>query len=244
MADNKPVENTTTQQSTSLLNEKNSEHKSTTNTQEHGSNGDCKKENSTDKDAIENGIITSATSDESRCSSSDETSPVKTGFLRSFTEKKQLYRSSDYSENSQDKVEAELSQHVHQAHVEPMTVQDVFVCLWTGFKEDFVNPKTVETIKNKLPHMMPLCYEIGIDGTKIILHSKVLGKRINEKSGETDVLLHWAPDELLPDEWIPLDDYDKHKSRVVHISSLPNHIVAELDPAFYRRMSYRTHPRK
>lgn len=41
-------------------------------------------------------------------------------------------------------------------------------------KEDFVDPQTVQNIKKKLPHMMPLsCYEIGIDGTKIILHSKV-----------------------------------------------------------------------
>lgn len=29
---------------------------------------------------------------------------------------------------------SELSQHVHQNHVEPMVVQDVFVCLWQGCK--------------------------------------------------------------------------------------------------------------
>ncbi|XP_068711296.1 zinc finger protein AEBP2-like [Montipora foliosa] len=232
---------------------------------------------------------------------------------------------------------AELSEHVRTAHVEPMSSQDVFVCLWEGCKvfdkpslshswlskhvnvhtgakpfkcmisgcaltfssreglarhvpshfndsrptkkqksenlqsspkksikkkkkkikilrqarppaqakEDFINQHAVTKIKEKLPYVMPLsCYRLGIDGAKIVFQSKVLGRRTEEKNGEVDVLLRWLPEDILPDEWVPLNDVQKHRTKTVHISQLPNDVAAELDPSFYRRLSHRKHHRK
>lgn len=112
-------------------------------------------------------------------------------------------------------------------------------------KEDTVDKHTVESIKERLPNVMPLsCYKIGINGAKITFQSKVLGKRTSEKSGEVDVLIRWVPEEILIDEWVPLNEVQKHRTRTVHISQLPNDVTAELDPSFYRRFSHRKHHRK
>ena len=41
-------------------------------------------------------------------------------------------------------------------------------------KEDFVDPHAVDSIKERLPHVMPVsCYRLGIDGANIIFQSKV-----------------------------------------------------------------------
>lgn len=112
-------------------------------------------------------------------------------------------------------------------------------------KEDFINQHAVTKIKEKLPHVMPVsCYRLGIDGAKIVFQSKVLGRRTEEKNGDVDVLLRWVPEDILPDEWVPLNDVQKHRTKTVHISQLPNDVAAELDPSFYRRLSHRTHHRK
>ena len=51
-------------------------------------------------------------------------------------------------------------------------------------------------------------------------------------------------DYRLPDEWVPLNEVQKHRTRTVHISQLPNDVAADLDPSFYRRFSHRKHRRK
>lgn len=59
-----------------------------------------------DENSVENCAGLSRISTQNGCSSSEESSPVKTGFLRSFMEKKQLVsQCSEGSENSQDKTE-------------------------------------------------------------------------------------------------------------------------------------------
>ena len=41
-------------------------------------------------------------------------------------------------------------------------------------KEDFVDQHAVSSIKEKLPHVMPVsCYRLGIDGANIVFQSKV-----------------------------------------------------------------------
>ena len=41
-------------------------------------------------------------------------------------------------------------------------------------KEDFIDQHTVSSIKEKLPHVMPVsCYRLGIDGANIVFQSKV-----------------------------------------------------------------------
>ena len=48
-------------------------------------------------------------------------------------------------------------------------------CLLTQVvKEDFIDQHAVSSIKEKLPHVMPVsCYRLGIDGANIIFQSKV-----------------------------------------------------------------------
>lgn len=88
-------------QSTNVTNEKGDRSQEELNGEESELNNDIKQEAKTDNDDIENCDQT-----QNVCSSSEETSPVKTGFLRSFMEKKHLVsQSSEGSENSQDKVE-------------------------------------------------------------------------------------------------------------------------------------------
>lgn len=41
-------------------------------------------------------------------------------------------------------------------------------------KEDFIDQHAVSSIKEKLPHVMPVsCYRLGIDGANIVFQSKV-----------------------------------------------------------------------
>ena len=41
-------------------------------------------------------------------------------------------------------------------------------------KEDFIDKHTVSSIKEKLPHVMPVsCYRLGVDGANIVFQSKV-----------------------------------------------------------------------
>lgn len=41
-------------------------------------------------------------------------------------------------------------------------------------KEDFIDKRAVSSIKEKLPHVMPVsCYRLGIDGANIVFQSKV-----------------------------------------------------------------------
>jgi len=41
-------------------------------------------------------------------------------------------------------------------------------------KEDFIDQHAVSSIKEKLPHVMPVsCYRLGIDGATIVFQSKV-----------------------------------------------------------------------
>lgn len=48
-------------------------------------------------------------------------------------------------------------------------------CLLTqAVKEDFIDQHAVSSIKEKLPHVMPVsCYRLGIDGATIVFQSKV-----------------------------------------------------------------------
>ena len=46
-------------------------------------------------------------------------------------------------------------------------------------KEDFIDQHAVSSIKEKLPHVMPVsCYRLGIDGANIVFQSKVSSKAI------------------------------------------------------------------
>ena len=50
----------------------------------------------------------------------------------------------------------------------------VFFFLTLTVKEDFIDQHTVSSIKEKLPHVMPVsCYRLGIDGANIVFQSKV-----------------------------------------------------------------------
>lgn len=57
-------------------------------------------------------------------------------------------------------------------------------CLLTqAVKEDFIDQHAVSSIKEKLPHVMPVsCYRLGIDGANIIFQSKVSVSVLSSKA--------------------------------------------------------------
>ena len=49
-----------------------------------------------------------------------------------------------------------------------------FSMMISAVKEDFIDQHAVSSIKEKLPHVMPVsCYRLGIDGANIVFQSKV-----------------------------------------------------------------------
>lgn len=48
------------------------------------------------------------------------------------------------------------------------------------------------------------------------------------------VLLHWTPEDILPDAWVNESDRPQLKTKVVHLSQLPQDTAVLLNPNIYR----------
>ncbi|XP_028410251.1 zinc finger protein aebp2-like [Dendronephthya gigantea] len=113
-----------------------------------------------------------------------------------------------------------------------------------GKVEDFVDQHTVDSIKSRLTSMIGTDTEsIGIDGSSIHFIAEPFGKRVSKK-GEKEILLHWIPESILPDEWVPFDEIETSYRKSLPIRCLPNDVKAQLHPSFYRRLSHRKKRRK
>ncbi|XP_039664558.1 zinc finger protein aebp2-like isoform X1 [Perca fluviatilis] len=66
-------------------------------------------------------------------------------------------------------------------------------------------------------------------------HSPVLARR-KEGSGKVKVLLHWTPEDILPDAWVNETERSQLKTKVVHLSQLPQDAAMLLDPNIYRAL--------
>lgn len=70
-------------------------------------------------------------------------------------------------------------------------------------------------------------------GHSVVFHSTVIAKR-KEDSGKVKVLLHWTPEDILPDAWVNESDRPQLKTKVVHLSQLPQDTAVLLNPNIYR----------
>ncbi|XP_069819773.1 zinc finger protein AEBP2 isoform X2 [Dendropsophus ebraccatus] len=104
---------------------------------------------------------------------------------------------------------------------------------------DFFDAQTLDAIRHRA-----ICFNLSAqidslgNGHSVVFHSTVIAKR-KEDSGKIKLLLHWTPEDILPDVWVNENDRHQLKTKVVHLSKLPKDTALLLDPNIYRDSSKR-----
>ncbi|RXN29909.1 zinc finger AEBP2 isoform X2 [Labeo rohita] len=99
---------------------------------------------------------------------------------------------------------------------------------------DFFDAQTMDAIRHRA-----ICLNLATHiesqgkGHSVVFHSTVIARR-KEDSGKVKVLLHWTPEDILPDAWVSESDRPQLKTKVVHLSQLPQDTAVLLDPNIYR----------
>ncbi|XP_029969130.1 zinc finger protein AEBP2 [Salarias fasciatus] len=99
---------------------------------------------------------------------------------------------------------------------------------------DFFDAQTMDAIRHRA-----ICLNLAThieslgNGHSVVFHSTVIARR-KEDSGKVKVLLHWTPEDILPDVWVNESDRLQQKTKVVHLSKLPTDTAVLLDPNIYR----------
>ncbi|XP_016299758.1 zinc finger protein AEBP2-like [Sinocyclocheilus anshuiensis] len=99
---------------------------------------------------------------------------------------------------------------------------------------DFFDAQTMDAIRHRA-----ICLNLATHiesqgkGHSVVFHSTVIARR-KEDSGKVKVLLHWMPEDILPDAWVSESDHPQLKTKVVHLSQLPQDTAVLLDPNIYR----------
>ncbi|KAM9467396.1 zinc finger protein AEBP2 isoform 2-T2 [Clarias gariepinus] len=99
---------------------------------------------------------------------------------------------------------------------------------------DFFDAQTMDAIRHRA-----ICLNLATHiesqgkGHSVVFHSTVIARR-KEDSGKVKVLLHWTPEDILPDSWVSESDRPQMKTKVVHLSQLPQDTAVLLDPNIYR----------
>uniref|UniRef100_A0A3Q3IMD7 C2H2-type domain-containing protein n=1 Tax=Monopterus albus TaxID=43700 RepID=A0A3Q3IMD7_MONAL len=99
---------------------------------------------------------------------------------------------------------------------------------------DFFDAQTMDAIRHRA-----ICLNLAThieslgNGHSVVFHSTVIARR-KENSGKVKVLLHWTPEDILPDVWVNESDRLQQKTKVVHLSKLPTDTAVLLDPNIYR----------
>lgn len=99
---------------------------------------------------------------------------------------------------------------------------------------DFFDAQTMDAIRHRA-----ICLNLAThieslgSGHSVVFHSTVIARR-KEDSGKVKVLLHWTPEDILPDVWVSESERLQQKTRVVHLSKLPTDTAVLLDPNIYR----------
>ncbi|CAJ0951463.1 unnamed protein product [Ranitomeya imitator] len=99
---------------------------------------------------------------------------------------------------------------------------------------DFFDAQTLDAIRHRA-----ICFNLSAqieslgNGHSVVFHSTVIAKR-KEDSGKIKFLLHWTPEDILPDVWVNEGDWHQLKTKVVHLSKLPKDTALLLDPNIYR----------
>ncbi|XP_030069684.1 zinc finger protein AEBP2 isoform X2 [Microcaecilia unicolor] len=101
---------------------------------------------------------------------------------------------------------------------------------------DFFDAQTLDAIRHRA-----ICFNLSAqieslgNGHSVVFHSTVMAKR-KEDSGKIKILLHWTPEDILPDVWVNESERHQLKTKVVHLSKLPKDTALLLDPNIYRTM--------
>ncbi|CAL8324113.1 unnamed protein product [Lota lota] len=99
---------------------------------------------------------------------------------------------------------------------------------------DFFDAQTMDAIRHRA-----ICLNLAThieslgNGHSAVFHSTVIARR-KEESGKVKLLLHWSPEDILPDVWVNESDRQQQKTKVVHLSKLPTDTALLLDPNIYR----------
>ncbi|XP_024138174.1 zinc finger protein AEBP2 isoform X2 [Oryzias melastigma] len=101
---------------------------------------------------------------------------------------------------------------------------------------DFFDVQTMDAIRHRAICLnLTTHIESGGNGHSVVFHSTVLARR-KEGSGKVKVLLHWTPEDILPDVWVNETERSQLKTKVVHLSQLPQDTAMLLDPNIYRAL--------
>uniref|UniRef100_A0A8C5QNE7 Zinc finger protein AEBP2 n=1 Tax=Leptobrachium leishanense TaxID=445787 RepID=A0A8C5QNE7_9ANUR len=99
---------------------------------------------------------------------------------------------------------------------------------------DFFDAQTLDAIRHRA-----ICFNLSAqieslgNGNSVVFHSTVIAKR-KEETGKIKLLLHWTPEDILPDVWVNESERHLMKTKVVHLSKLPKDTALLLDPNIYR----------
>ncbi|XP_048410036.1 zinc finger protein AEBP2 isoform X1 [Stegostoma tigrinum] len=99
---------------------------------------------------------------------------------------------------------------------------------------DFFDAQTMDAIRHRA-----ICFNLSTrieshgNGHSVVFHSTVIARR-REDSGKVKVLLHWTPEDILPDVWVNENDRSQLRTKAVHLSKLPQDAALLLDPNIYR----------
>ncbi|XP_072255993.1 zinc finger protein AEBP2 isoform X2 [Pyxicephalus adspersus] len=109
---------------------------------------------------------------------------------------------------------------------------------------DFFDAQTLDAIRHRA-----ICFNLSAQieslgkGNSVVFHSTVMAKR-KEESGKVKLLLHWTPEDILPDVWVNETERHQLKTKVVHLSKLPRDTAVLLDPNIYRSMAHKHNKRR
>nr|XP_006002299.1 PREDICTED: zinc finger protein AEBP2 [Latimeria chalumnae] len=101
---------------------------------------------------------------------------------------------------------------------------------------DFFDAQTLDAIRHRA-----ICFNLSAhieslgNGHSVVFHSTVIARR-KEDSGKVKVLLHWTPEDILPDVWVNESERPQLKTKIVHLSKLPQDTALLLDSNIYRTM--------
>uniref|UniRef100_A0AAZ3QR43 AEBP2-like C-terminal SH3 domain-containing protein n=1 Tax=Oncorhynchus tshawytscha TaxID=74940 RepID=A0AAZ3QR43_ONCTS len=99
---------------------------------------------------------------------------------------------------------------------------------------DFFDTQTMDAIRHRA-----ICLNLPTHTRRappvFFFLSRVMARR-REGSGKVKVLLHWTPEDILPDVWVNETERSQLNTKVVHLSQLPQDLL--LDPNIYRSLFF------
>ncbi|KAK3576345.1 hypothetical protein CHS0354_039279 [Potamilus streckersoni] len=109
---------------------------------------------------------------------------------------------------------------------------------------DFFDSGIMERLQQELSNIANQT-QIDLNGSNnlITFHSTVIARR-TDQSGKVHVLLHWNPEDILPDDWVLESQVPSLTTQCIPFNQLPRDSVLNLHPALYHQHRYRKHRRK